>query len=194
MKRLSILLVAALLLSLPRAVSGDKIEHHVSTELSREQIAVYSFILHSYRTLLNPTYRDMLAHAFYLEEETSPLDISHLTPSRACLKGLDLEQSRKSAIPTVHNLFSNQRWLPPFVKPASGAKCKDVAVSKPHMCWETEGALSFTEIVFDRRHTHALVGFSVGCGMECGWGELIVLERVDGHWRDTKNVCKEWYI
>src|SRR5260370_546844 len=38
-------------------------------------------------------------------------------------------------------------------------------------CWRTEGALSLTEILFDKSRTRALVGFGVGCGMQCGWGD-----------------------
>jgi hypothetical protein len=193
MKQLSTFVVCAIFLSLSSIAAPEKIERYVSTELSPDQMGVYSFILKSYRTLLKPTYRDMLAEAFYLEEETRPLDMSDLQRDPGCLHGLDLEALPKERIPTVHRLFSSQRWLPSSVKPAAEAKCQDSPSSKSQICWRTEGTLSLSEIVFDKSHRHALVGFGVHCGMECGWGELVVLEKVDGHWRQ-KGVCKEWYL
>jgi hypothetical protein len=75
MGRLSIAVVLTILFSVPSVAAPDKIERYVSTEFSPDQIAVYSFILSSYRTLLKPEYRDMLAKNFYLEDETDPLDI-----------------------------------------------------------------------------------------------------------------------
>ena len=193
MKHLSTFVVCVIFLSLSSIAAPEKIERHVSTELSADQIGVYSFVLKSYRTLLKPTYRDMLAEAFYLEEETSPLDMSGLQRDRGCLNGLDLEALPKARIPTVHRLFSSQRWLPSYVKPATEAKCQDSPSSKSHICWRTEGTLSLSEIVFDKSRSHALVGFGVHCGLDCGFGRIVVLERVNGNWRQ-KRICGEWYL
>lgn len=191
MKRRATLIVCATLLLLRLGAAADRIEHHVSQEFPPpDQIAVYSFILRSYQTLLKPTYRDMLAKAFYLEDETEPLDIRELRRGRGCLKGIDLESVPKDEIPTVHRL-AQQRWLPSYVRSASRVKCLDSQPSKSKICWRTEGVLSLTEM-FDRSHTHALVGFSVGCGMQCGWGELVILQKRDGHWH-RQAVCEEWY-
>ena len=55
----------------------EKIERKVTTEFSPDQIAVYSFLLKSYRTLVKPSYRDMLAQDFYLEDESEPFDIKN---------------------------------------------------------------------------------------------------------------------
>jgi|SRR5215813_6321552 len=76
--RLSIRATSTIRLSLPSPAAPDKIVRYVSTEFSTDQIAVYSFILKSYRTLLKPTYRDMLAKNFYLEDETRSLDVREL--------------------------------------------------------------------------------------------------------------------
>ena len=191
MNRFSILVVCAVLLSLPSVAASDKMEHYVSTEISPDQVAVYSYILKSYRTLLKPTYRDMLAKAFYLEEETQPLDLKELKPGRGCLKGLDLERIPTDQAPTVHRL-SEQKWLPSYVKLTRGAPCK--GSPQDGLCSETEGTLSLTEIAFDKSHTHALVGFGVRCGLQCGWEQVIVLEKVKGRWQRTNRVCGEWYI
>ena len=192
MGRLSIAVVLTILLCIPSVAAPDKIEHYVSTEFSPDQIAVYSFILKSYRTLLKPTYRDMLAKNFYLEGETGPLDVGELKRGRGCLKGIDLETVPREKIPTVHRLIE-QKWLPSYVKSARGVKCIDSQLSKSNICWQTEGALSITEIGFYKRHRHALVGFDVHCGMQCGWGQILLLEKVNGHWH-RKGVCLEVYI
>ncbi len=159
---------------------------------SPDQIAVYSFLLKSYRTLLKPSYSDMLAQDFYLEDETGPFDMKKLKPGRGCLKRIDLEDLPKEEIPTVHRILE-QKWLPSYVKSARGVKCVDSPKSNSQICWRTEGSLSLSEILFDKSRTHALVGFSVGCGMECGWGEIAILEKVAGRWR-KQAVCEEWYI
>ncbi len=102
----------------------EKIERKVTTEFSPDQIAVYSFLLKSYRTLVKPSYRDMLAQDFYLEDESEPFDIKELKPGRGCLKRIDLEHLPKEEIPTVHRLLE-QKWLPSYVKSAGRVKCVD---------------------------------------------------------------------
>jgi hypothetical protein len=61
------------------------------------------------------------------------------------------------------------------------------------MCFETEGTLSLSEIAFDKNHTYALVGFGVRCGLRCGYGRIVVLEKVNGNWQQI-HICREWYI
>jgi len=192
MGRLSIAVVLTILFSVPSVAAPDKIERYVSSEFSPDQIAVYSFILSSYRTLLKPEYRDMLAKNFYLEDETDPLDIGELKCGRGCLKGIDLEAVPREEVPTVHRLIE-QKWLPSHVKSARSVKCTDSPLPKSNVCWQTEGALSITEIRFDKRHRHALVGLGVHCGIQCGWGQVLLLEKVNGHWH-RRGVCLEVYI
>jgi len=192
MLRFSITAVSAILLCCPCVAAPDKIHHYATTELSHDQIAVYSFILKSYRTLLKPTYRDMLTKTLYLEDDTDPLDLSELKPGQGCLKGIELEATPPEKIPTVHRLLG-QKWLPPYVRSASGVKCIDSPPSGSRICWRTEAGLTITEIVFDKSHTHAIVGFTVGCGMQCGWGQIVLLEKVNRHWH-RKGVCEEVYI
>ena len=192
MKRLRICVVVTLGIFSTSIAAPEKIERKATTEFSPDQIAIYSYLLKSYRTLVKPTYRDMLAQAFYLEGETEPFEMKELELGRGCLKGIDLEVLPKEEIPTMHRLLE-QTWLPSDVKSADEVKCLDAPKSTSQICWQTEGALSLTEILFDKSHTHALVGFGVGCGMECGWGEIAILEKVAGHWR-RQAVCEEWYI
>jgi hypothetical protein len=189
--RFSSLVVVGFLLSSASFATAEKIERNVGTELTQDEISVYSYILKSYRSLLKPTYRDMLAKAFYLNDETEPLNLNELLPSRGCLRGLGLERKTKNQIPTVHT-FVNQTWLPSYVKLTKGAPCK--GSPSEGMCYETEGTLSLTEIDFDKSHTHAVVGFGVRCGLQCGWGQVVILKKVDGRWQRTGPLCEEWYI
>ena len=121
------------------------------------------------------------------------MDVRELKRGRGCLKGIDLEAFPREKIPSVHRLVE-QKWLPSYVKSASGVKCIDSPPpTKSQICWQTEGALSITEIGFDKSHTHALVGFGVYCGLQCGWEQVVLLEKVNGHWH-KKGVCLEVYI
>ena len=193
MCRFTIAAALVIVLSVPSVGTPDKIEHNVSTEFSSDQIAVYSFILNSYRALLKPTYRDMLANNFYLEDETAgPLDLEELKAGQGYLKGIDLEPIPSGGTSIVHRIIG-QKWLPSYVKSAHDVKCVNSSPSEPHICWQTEGALSLSEIRFDKNHRYALVGMGVRCGMQCGWGQLLLLEKVHGRWH-RKAICLEIYI
>jgi hypothetical protein len=181
-----IFVIVAVFSSSVSVAAPEKIERSVSTEpLTEEQVSVYSFVLKSYATLLKPTYRDMLAKHFYLANETYPLDSQKIELDKKCLHGIELEVAHGD-VPTVDRILPNG-WLPAQVVLVSGAQCKDA------YCSRTEGTLSLSEILFDKSHRYAVVGFGLHCGLLCGYGQTIVLEKVEGHWRQTRRVCGEWY-
>jgi len=52
---------------------------------------------------------------------------------------------------------------------------------------------TFSEIVFDANHTHAVVSFTLECTMLCSQGGTIVFERKNGKWVQ-KGYCSGWYM
>lgn len=53
------------------------------------------------------------------------------------------------------------------------------------------GLFMLSEIVFDKDHQHAVLMYAFYCGMLCGNGSTVVLEKVDGAWKISKN-CEKW--
>jgi hypothetical protein len=53
------------------------------------------------------------------------------------------------------------------------------------------GLFTLGEIQFDRSHMHALVSFRFHCGMLCGNGSTMLMEKKDGVWI-SKTQCSGW--
>lgn len=53
------------------------------------------------------------------------------------------------------------------------------------------GLFTLSEIVFDKKHEHAIVAYSFRCGRLCGHGATWILERDDDGWR-VADVCGQW--
>ncbi|HKF21906.1 MAG TPA: hypothetical protein VKE93_10070 [Candidatus Angelobacter sp.] len=49
-----------------------------------------------------------------------------------------------------------------------------------------KGLFTFSEIVFDQGHRHALLTYSFSCPGLCGHSKTLVLEKVNGTWKITK--------
>jgi hypothetical protein len=54
------------------------------------------------------------------------------------------------------------------------------------------GLFSLSEIAFDRDHRYAVVSYSFWCGMLCGNGATLVLEKIGGEWKITDRQCGGW--
>jgi hypothetical protein len=54
------------------------------------------------------------------------------------------------------------------------------------------GLFSLSEIAFDSEHRRALVSYRFWCGMLCGSGRTVVLEKIGNEWRRTKLECGGW--
>ena len=54
------------------------------------------------------------------------------------------------------------------------------------------GLFTFSEIVFDRSHTHAAFSYSFVCGRLCGHGATVIFEFRDGKWKESKAFCASW--
>jgi hypothetical protein len=54
------------------------------------------------------------------------------------------------------------------------------------------GLFSMSEIVFDRGHLHAIVMYGFHCGLLCGNGATLVLDKVSGEWKVRDLACGGW--
>jgi len=54
------------------------------------------------------------------------------------------------------------------------------------------GLFSMSEIVFDKEHLHAIVSYGFRCGMLCGNGATVVLEKLSGEWKVKERACSGW--
>jgi hypothetical protein len=53
------------------------------------------------------------------------------------------------------------------------------------------GLFTFSEIVFNKQHTRAILSYSFSCGRLCGHGNFVVLKKAHGKWKVGK-VCGGW--
>ena len=53
------------------------------------------------------------------------------------------------------------------------------------------GLFTFSEIVFNKKHTRAILEYSFVCGRLCGHGNIVTLKKVRNHWKVGK-VCGGW--
>lgn len=53
------------------------------------------------------------------------------------------------------------------------------------------GLFKLSEIIFDKTHHHAIVSYSFVCGMLCGDGGVLVLEKHGDKWTVSKT-CGSW--
>lgn len=53
------------------------------------------------------------------------------------------------------------------------------------------GLFSFSEIIFNKKHTKAILQYSFSCGRLCGNGGMVLLQKVGNHWK-VKKLCGGW--
>lgn len=136
--------------------------------------------------------------------ETYPLDVLSETPACECLKGID-RQSLLSASNSVHSLTSD-------ILPRKNIRLVDLDSQKTlaaqndvgnsiasNRSVETavnvafrNGLFSLSEIAFDTEHRRALVSYSFACGLLCGSGRTVVLEKIGEEWKPAKLKCGGW--
>lgn len=161
-----------LALSMTSALSGAQSTVKVSSApLTKEQIAVY-------RVLLNDFLQEWKDYdkAIDLEDQTVPLDWRQ---TEACLRGLDFSSKRSRG--TLHSIGGQ---LPSTLK--EGAANSSGSSDDSHVA-SAVGALSLSEIAFDKAHRYALVGYEFHCGVLCGEKVRILFEKVNGTWRREHN-------
>jgi hypothetical protein len=172
--------------------------------LTSEQMAVYRSVLQGYTNGSDSPLN--------VANKTAPMDTSGPFFDKACVRGLELENTRTST-EVVHQLDSSLALDRKFIlvdpdqqeekikendpqhlikRAISGeeevtTKKLDTAVTH---AFET-ALFTLTEIIFDKRHRRAVVGYSFVCGGLCGHGNTLVLKKVGEKWRVSKT-CGGW--
>lgn len=136
--------------------------------------------------------------------ETYPLDVLSETPTCECLKGID-RHSLLLASNSVHSLTSD--ILPRENVRLVDADSRKTLVAQDHRgnsiasnrSVETaveeavrNGLFSLSEIAFDTEHRRAIVSYSFVCGLLCGSGRTLVLEKIGEDWKPAKFECGGW--
>lgn len=172
--------------------------------LTTEQIAVYRAVLTNYMQGGKGTLN--------LANKTEPLEMSGPFSNKDCAKSLELEPEPKSG-PVVHAFDSAVDLGVKIVLVDPEAQVKTVKENDPenaiHDSVKSGKPLSedklgdavkkafdtalftFSEIVFDKEHKHAIVSYSFYCGGLCGHGATVVLEKNDKAW-NVKTYCSNW--
>ena len=91
-----------------------------------------------------------------------------------CLQGMELP-----AKPVIHHLGHAIALNPRMVL---------VDPTKPAF---PTGLFTFSEIVFNKQHTRAILQYSFVCGGLCGNGDTVVLKKANGKWKITGH-CRRW--
>jgi hypothetical protein len=179
------------------AQTTDSAQPKVSDRpLNDEQLAVYQAVLS--RWMSGGKQPLNLA----VETDAFPMDGAH--DATDCLKGLDLEVAPDNV---VHR-FRTEDLVQ--LKPANlrlvdpEAQQKEVDENDPGKAIRqgksidsalkngfAHGLVWFSEIRFDKSHTHAVVFYGFHCGSLCGNGGTEILEKRNGVWK-FKSQCSIW--
>lgn len=172
--------------------------------MTQEQIAVYRALLVDYMK----------------EEKNSALNISNVTDpfgagpeySQGCPRDIRA-QSTPASHPVIHRLDPavalNPRMLlvdrdqqmklikknDPHNRLVSAVEnnqpMNEIAVDKSVETAFSTGLFTFSEILFNKKHTRAAVQYSFYCGGLCAHGNIVVLKKAQGNWKVSK-VCGGW--
>jgi hypothetical protein len=200
----SLRLLVTLLVSLPALTQDDPPKPKVSNDpMTAEQIAVYRVALRYYIKGGDG--------ALNLAKKTEPLDRSGPFWDEGFLQSLDLEPPNSELV--VHRLDPAIALNPRMVLVDPDAQFQTVQENDPGKL--IEGAIAegkkvsdkqienavkkafqtalftFSEIVFDKQHRHAVLSYSFSCGGLCGHGGILVLKKTKGKWR-TARLCGNW--
>jgi hypothetical protein len=192
-------------LSLSAATQEDAQKPRLSDDsLTPEQVAVYRAVLKDYTKKSDAKLN--------LANKTEPLDQSSPMFDKGCFSGIQTDTTQPSGL-VVHRidptLVLNTRMtlVDPdqqrqtieendpqnLVKKAidDGEKVTDVQLDRSVKKAFESGLFTLSEIVFDKEHHRAVVGYSFACGSLCGHGNTLVLKKVGKEWRVTKP-CAGW--
>lgn len=205
MRRVCLLLLFSIAFSFLTMAQDNQPKPKLSKDpLTKEQIAVYRAVLANYTEGGKATLN--------LANKTEPLEMSGPFSNKDCVKSLELEPAPKSG-PVVHAFGPDVDLGVKIVLVDPEAQAKTVKENDPenaiHDSVKSGKPLSedklgdavkeafdtalftFSEIVFDKEHKHAIVSYSFYCGRLCGHGATVVLQREGETWK-VKTHCSNW--
>jgi len=138
--------------------------------LSKEQIQVYKDFLNSYPSK---------AGFIDIPRDTAVFDDA---PTDPCTQGLILEVRPESSRET-HLLPSN------IIGENEHFRIVDTELKSSIA--HHHNLLRLSEIVFDVSHQHAVLRFDYHCGILCGQGDTVVLQKLYGRWKQVRS-CTNW--
>lgn len=196
-------LVLLLMLPVLMSTAKDPLKPKLSKKpLTAEQIEVYRAFLNSYLERKDASLN--------ISDVTDPLtpSIDDLKEGEGCLKDIHFENF-KEANSTVHRLDTaiavnpNIKLVDPVEQSKQVKKNDPQTVIRKNpgsadieatvkQAFET-GLFTLSEIAFDKEHHLAVLSYSFHCGVLCGHGGTIILEKVDGKWKgDSNRYCSNW--
>lgn len=170
--------------------------------LTAEQVAIYRAVLVQY------VENDSSA-ALNIADATEPF--SWPDDQKECSKGLSMEAATRP--PIVHRLSPAVVLGPKMVlvdperqgrlvKQNDPQKLVHKAIDQHEPVSDKDldesvqrafstGLFTFSEILFDKSHQHAILQYSFWCGSLCGNGKTLVIKKSEGKWRVEKE-CGDW--
>jgi hypothetical protein len=165
--------------------------------LNEERLKVYRDFLKTWRRDEYPTLN--------ISIELDTIESTGPTGDEDCLKGLDAEVMPAQA---MHQFLASDAGKLGEVNinlVDPDLQMKEVEKNDPWSSIQkgnsvddavkngfSHGLLTFSEIQFDKNHSHAILTFGFYCGRECGNGGTILMSKTDaGIWKPTGR-CHQW--
>jgi hypothetical protein len=198
-------IIASLALCGAAAAQDEVPKPRVSKDpLTTEQVAVYRAVLKDYVRGSDSSLN--------LAEKTEPLEQSGPLSDEDCGKELKWEKSGTSTS-VVHQLNREVALNAKMVLVDADVQQKKVKENDPQKLMKraidggervtdknldsnlklafATGLFTFSEILFDEGHNHAMVQYSFVCGSLCGNGGMLLLKRSGQRWKISKR-CGTW--
>jgi hypothetical protein len=162
--------------------------------LTEEQKAVYRAVLAESTSEQAPQVN--------LSTRTVLLETSEPADDEQCRKGMEMEP----AATAVHRFraadFAQLKLKVVLIDPersqrgrrnnALSRASREGVVPEDALASEyTQGVVVLSEILFDKKHQHAIVSYRFECGELCGHGETLVLNKTKSGWKKSGG-CASW--
>lgn len=196
--------MTGLALSWATALAQDMPKPILSSDpLTAEQIAVYRAVLGDYTKGTND--------GMNLADKAETLERSGPSGDE-CFKEIKLEPAQNT-VPVIHLLTPSVALNPKFVLVDPEKQAERIKENDPQKLMKKaiddhakvtnkdvdisvkqafkSGLFTLSEIVFDKEHRRAVVAYSFVCGMLCGNGDTLLLNKIGQEWKVAKK-CGGW--
>lgn len=202
MRANALLVLATTLIAAISAMAQGDSPKISNAPLTDEQLVIYRIVI--------AEYLKGSGGKLNLSNRTDPLRLGKF--DKACARGIDREAIDNAAI-EVHKFNDTSPLIPSvvFVDPdkqqmqirqndPENLMRKSVDDHEPVTNEQLDNSLkqafgaalfSISEIAFDKQHRRAVVTYSFVCGMLCGHGNTLRLEKTDAAWK-IKETCGGW--